>query len=349
MPATTARQRPKPSSPGFTAKVDPDSPILIQKQTIYAYDNLVYDHLTGDFEVPGKGVVWLFDRDKKSSETPGQDADGNGKGNSLPSRTATGRTVTPTSGRAPSQPSRNGAAPVTATKSRNTARPTPSAAKAKTKTSEVPPLVLTQIQFVKGMMGQVGNARPTNKSETHWSQFFGDIQVCRAQVPTESSILDPDKLPRDGFFLTGQTLRVISEPPPSTAPPSTPARNYLKAWDRARVTSVDKTLDADVITYDTYKDLFYAYGEQGRRVLFADQHAPGQPASPGSGKAVQFNPKSGAANVVDSDSMRLLDKKTGVRPTAESAPDPYAKPKKPYKKPYRTPPTNIDRRGFTAS
>ena len=59
--------------------------------------------------------------------------------------------------------------------------------------------------------------------------------------------------------------------------------------------------------------------------------------------------RNGAANVIDSDSMRLLDKKTGVRPTPETAPDPYAKPKKKYKQPYRTPPTNIDRRGFTAS
>ena len=122
----------------------------------------------------------------------------------------------------------------------------------------------------------------------------------------------------------------------------------MKAWDRASVTSVDKTLHADVITYDTYKDLFYAYSEQGRSVIFADQHAPGQDASPGSGKAVQFNPKTGQANVIDSNSMRILDKKTGVRPTPVSAPDPYAKPKKPYKKPYRTAPTNVDRRNFDA-
>ena len=198
-------------------------------------------------------------------------------------------------------------------------------------------------------MGQAGSAKSNGQPATHWSQFFGDIEVCRAQVPTETSDLDPDNLPRDGFFMTGQTLRVISEPPPATAPPSTPARNYLKAWDRARVTSIDKTLDADVITYDTYKDLFFAYSEEGRRVIFGDQHAPGQPASTSSGKAVQFNPKTGAANVIDSDSMRLLDKKTGIRPRPEAAPDPFAKPKKPYKKPYRTPPTNIDRRGFTAS
>jgi hypothetical protein len=325
-------------------KVDPDSPTLIQKQKIYAQDSLVYDHRTGDFEVPDKGLVWLFDRDNKSSETPGQNLDGNS--NNVPNRTAAGRTVTPTSGRAPSQPGRSDGAPATATRSRNTARPTPPATKPKT--GEVPPLVLTQIHFVNGMMGQVGSGKAADKSETRWSQFFGDVEVCRAQVPTELSILDPDKLPRDGFFLTGQTLRVITEPPPATAPPSTPARNYMKAWEKACVTSVDKTLQADVITYDTYKDLFYAYSEQGRSVIFADQYAPGQDASPASGKAVQFNPKTGAANVIDSNSMRLLDKRTGARPGPVSAPDPYAKPKKPYKRPYRVAPVNVDRRNFDA-
>jgi hypothetical protein len=108
-------------------------------------------------------------------------------------------------------------------------------------------------------------------------------------------------------------------------------------------------LDADVITYDTYKNLFFAYGEQGRRVLYADQHSPGQATSSGAGEAVQFNPKTGAAQVYNSSAMVLLDKKTGVRPSVEMAPDPFAKPKKPYKKPYRTPPTNIDRRNFTGS
>ncbi|HKI16359.1 MAG TPA: hypothetical protein VKA15_00685, partial [Isosphaeraceae bacterium] len=110
---------------GINRKVDPDSPTLIQKQKIYAYDSLVYDHRIGDFQVDGKGVVWLFDLDKKSSETPGQNLDGNGNSNGVPNRTATGRTVTPTSGRVSSQPGRTGGAPVTATRSRSTARPTP--------------------------------------------------------------------------------------------------------------------------------------------------------------------------------------------------------------------------------
>ena len=123
---------------------------------------------------------------------------------------------------------------MSATTTRTTARPVPPATKSKT--GEVPPLVLTQIEFVKGMRGQVGSSKANSKTETRWSVFFGDIEVCRARVPNESSGLDPDNLPRDGFFLTGQTLRILTEPPPATAPPSTPARNYMKAWEQAHVT-----------------------------------------------------------------------------------------------------------------
>ena len=42
----------------------------------------------------------------------------------------------------------------------------------------------------------------------------------------------------------------------------------------------------------------------------------------GAGKAVQFNPKTGAANVINSIRMVLLDKKTGVRPSAGDGPRP---------------------------
>ena len=69
------------------------------------------------------------------------------------------------------------------------------------------------------------------------------------------------------MFLTGQTLRVIQEPPPVGSPESAPARQYLKTWEKAQAISHDKVLSADVITYDSYKDLVYAYGEEGHSVL----------------------------------------------------------------------------------
>ena len=88
----------------------------------------------------------------------------------------------------------------------------------------------------------------------------------------------------------------------------------MKAWEKAYASSHDKILQGDIITYDSYKDLIYAYGENGRNVIFAEQYAAGQPISPGSSKAVQLNPKNGMIHLINSDTLRMLDKKTGVRP-----------------------------------
>ena len=117
-------------------------------------------------------------------------------------------------------------------------------------------------------------------------------------------MLNPDRLPTDGLFLTGQTLRVIQEPPPVGSPESTPARQYMKAMGKSLcVEQRQGHFKADVITYDSYKDLVYAYGEEGHNVIFAEQHAAGQPISPGSAKAVQLNPKTGGMHLIDSDTI----------------------------------------------
>ena len=47
------------------------------------------------------------------------------------------------------------------------------------------------------------------------------------------------------------------------------------------------------------------------------------------------------------DVMQMLDKRTGTRPTPVAPPDPNAKPPKPRKNPYRPPPNNVERKGFT--
>ena len=41
-------------------------------------------------------------------------------------------------------------------------------------------------------------------------------------------------------------------------------------------TSEDKTIQADTITYDSASSLFYAYGEDGRDILIAQQGRVGQ-------------------------------------------------------------------------
>jgi hypothetical protein len=197
------------------------------------------------------------------------------------------------------------------------------------------------------MIGRFGAGKEDDTLETRWAEFHGEIESMRAEVPNAKTTLNPDRLPADGLFLTGQTLRLITEPPPVGSPPSAPARSYMKAWDNAYVWSNDKTLQSDVITYDSFKDLVYAYGENGRHVIYAEQHAAGQPTSPGSARAFQLNPKTGALHAVDSDMIQLIDKKTGVRPGAVGPGDPYFKQKKPPKKPFKLPTMNVERRGFT--
>ena len=63
----------------ISRKVDPDAPILVQQQRIEADDFLAYDRRTGDFFVPGKGKVYLYDRTDKSSQTPEPNTNSSGK------------------------------------------------------------------------------------------------------------------------------------------------------------------------------------------------------------------------------------------------------------------------------
>jgi hypothetical protein len=247
--------------------------------------------------------------------------------NNSPNPTETPRTVTPTAGRAPNPSSRTTGAPAVST--RGTALPAQPKGNTESKSGKIPPLVLTQIKFIKGMNGRFGAGQEKDKVATNRYVFFGDIQLARAKVPD------------------AQTLRVDTEPPPAGSPPSTPARDYVKAWEKAYVWSSDKSLQADVITYDSEKDLIYAFGEEGRGVIYAQQRAAGQVASQGTAKAVRLNPKTGAMHFIESASIQLIDKNTGTRPLPAMPWDLDAKAKKPPRKPFRIPNNNIERRGYT--
>ncbi len=305
-------------------KVDPVRPVELERQMIQG-DYLRYDKRTGEFYVPGKGYVHLYDR------SSGQDAamqDGSANPGEKPSA------------------SRNASKPA-ANAPESSGREKARKGK-KSKSDELPPLVLTQIKFMTGMRGRFGVGKSTDVTETRWAEFFGYVETVRAKVPDVHTFLKPDKLPKDGFFLTGQTLRVITEPPPPGSPRSTPSRNYLKAWDNAYVWSQDKTMQADVITYDSYKDLIYAYGENGRGVVYAQQYAVGQPAPPETVRAVQLNPKTGGAHFIDGSTISTIDQRTGVRPTRIEAPEPFPKVGKKKKGPVRVPFSNMERRDFNS-
>jgi len=327
---------------GVTRKVDPETPTLIEKRRVEADEILIYDRRTGDFAIPGKGIVHLYDRSDNSSRAPGMNLEPENDG---PNPTETPRTVTPTSGPAPNRSSRTAGAAEPAT--RGTASPDRPKSSTKSKAGEIRPLVLTQVKFIKGMKGRIAGGLENDKVATNRYEFFGDIQLVRAKVPDGQSTLDFDRLPDDGIYLTGQTMRVITEPPPVGSPPSAPARDFVKVWERAKVWSSDKSVGCDVITYDSDKDLVYTFGEDGRGVIYAQQHAPGQPATQGSAMAIRINPKTGAMHFIDNSSIQMIDKNTGVRPDPAKPIDPDARQKKPPRRPFRLPSSNIERRGFS--
>ena len=182
--------------------------------------------------------------------------------------------------------------------------------KAKEKAKPLPPLKLTQVNFSRQMKGRFIAGK--DRTETRWADFFGDVQALNAKVPDEQATFDFDRPPDDGMYLTAQTLRVISEPPPVGS--SSPSQNFLKAWENAQARTKNETIQADVITYDSLKELFYAYGKDGREVILAQQSSTGQPPSIGPGQAVQYNRKTGEWQVISPGSMEIVDAKTGGRP-----------------------------------
>jgi hypothetical protein len=325
---------------GINRKVHPDVAAVLQQQRIEADDLLVYEPITGRFHVPGQGKVFLYDR---SDNSRAQAAGSSDDAASLP---AAERTITPTSSRNSAAMARSTTIPSARNRS-TTLDSQPYRVSVDNRVNKLAPLVLTQIHFLKGMRGYLGSSNKHSQLEPHWYDFFGDIELGRAKVKTPESQLNFDRLPTDGMFLTGQTLSVRTEPPPVGSPVSTPARDYVKAWENAYVHSSDKSLQADVITYDSEKDLIYAFGQGGRGVIYAQQHAAGQPSTSGAARAVELHPKTGAAHFIDNTSVQLIDKNSGARPTAATPTDPDFKKKKPPKKGFRIPSNNVERRGFT--
>lgn len=294
----------------ISRKVDPDRPVLLSRQRITG-DHLIYDRRTGDFQVPGPGVVYLHDRGDNTALQPRQ------KG---ASPIASGRTIRPTSGKPADGPAGK---------------------------SKIPDLILTQIKFTREMNGRLGTGKAGDQAETRWADFFGDIEAARAVVPDERTIINYDRPPADTYFLTSQTMRVVTEPPPPGSAQNTPSRNFLKAWENAYAKTSDSMVQADIITYDSLNDLIYANALEGRQVQVVQSAGNGQPGSPMRAEAVRVNPKTGAADVVGPQVIQMLDKRTGTRPKPVAAPDPNAKPPKTPKNSYRNPRNSVERKGFT--
>lgn len=330
--------------------LDKDGKTVAQKQRIEG-SYLLFDKATGKFDVPGTGQVVLYQRDAPANllgpagtrsenrsdlRAPGdpkilQVADGPGAGVGPP---VVGRVPGPLD-RAGAQRGNLGAAT-----GRGARVPRPSVAP--------PPLVVTQVKFRKGMTGRFGAGKLTDRQETRRADFFGDIEVVHGPVPDAEALLDPDNLPRDAQFMTSQILRVVSEPKVGKAgQPDPPPVYLLRAWENAVVTSGDKTITADTITFDSEKQLFWAYGEGGRPVVVAQQEQVGLGFSNLTGRAAVYNHQTGQARVIEPSGLQILDARTGIRPGPVSATPEVAKPQLPKRRPLRNPAGNLnDRKGF---
>jgi hypothetical protein len=352
----------------ISRKVDPDVPVVLEKQRIDAWDypgkardgsevvnpgRLNYNRGTGEFHVPGPGIVYLYDR-PDDSQKAGEGSGGSTRtggagapgGTARPgvsrggARTTNGRTVVPTSGRAPN---RGDGAPAPAGSRPGNAPATPVARK------KHAPLVLMQVEFSTEMRGRMGAGQANDTREERWSEFSGDIEFLRSEVANDGVTLDPDqRLSEDGFYLTSQMLRVIQEPPPASSPEGTPARSFAKAWDKVHVNKGEIFgIESDVATYDSATDVIWAYGEGEHGVTYVHQNGPGQQLSQSTGKALQYNLKTHSGHAADSNDLRFVDHRTGTRPYKIAPPDPTAQGRKKRKGGFKVPNTNIERRGFT--
>lgn len=360
-------------------KVDPDLPVVLERQKIIAWDRpgdpirpkerppvaglLQYNRITGQFFVPGPGMVFLYNRPEEAKkdgqarpspaggdpastpDAPGATTTGHAPARGTRTRTGD-RTVVPTSAVASDG---EADAPAPARGELRTASRTPAEPASPVVRRRLPDLVLTQVEFSTGMRGRVGSGQATDTRQERWSEFFGDIELIRSKVANEVVELDADQeLSDDGFYLTSQMLRIVETPPPAGSPAKAPARTLVKAWDGVQVNKgLEFTIVSDVGTYDSQTDVLYAYGEGGRGVTILQQAGPGQPPTRIPARAVQYGFKSRAWRLVDSNMLHIVDHRTGARPGNIPQPDPTAPPRKKLKQPYRVPNTNLERRGFT--
>jgi hypothetical protein len=204
------------------------------------------------------------------------------------------------------------------------------AAAAKTKARAkpaLPPLKLTVVAFEEDMKGRYMAGKDADTTEDRWAVFRGDIQALNAKVDNESTTFNFDRPPDDFMFLTSQELQVRSVPTPRE---KSAARNYLIArWDSQAKTR-NETISADIITYDSQKELFYAYAdpERGHTVRIAQQASTSQPVSGGQSQALKYNRLTGESELIQPlGPINFVDARTGIRPGP--APEEKVKPLKP--------------------
>ena len=170
--------------------------------------------------------------------------------------------------------------------------------------SPASPLLLTRIDFRKGMEGKMGTPLASGQAGPRQAEFRGGVQVLRAAVADFDRDLDRDHPPADFVALDSRVLQIESIPAPAGS--KAPARTLLKATDNATARTIDSAIQGDWITYDSANGLFYVYGSEANPVSIASQNGPGLPASSGTAQVVRYNPKTGVSDVHAPGSVPVL-------------------------------------------
>jgi hypothetical protein len=204
-------------------------------------------------------------------------------------------------------------------------------------------LEVTVVKFDERMQGRFLTGKE-HEHEPRKADFFGNVEAIHAPVESTKVKVEFDKPPVGYSHITAQTMRLVSEPPKASEPAGTPSRTYMQAFDNAYVHRADATIQADRITFDSEKNLFWAYGDQGRDVRIEQYKGIGQQSNVSYGRAARFNQKTGEASVIDPQSVQFHDFKTAQRPKPDKpvTPKPPVKPKR-SRMPNRT---NVERRTF---
>jgi hypothetical protein len=293
-----AKGKPIPGVDIINEKKFPGTTILKEKQRIQGVW-VVYDKRTGEFEAPGPGTTWLYQRDGKAADQP------------TPASLKTGKPV-------------------------------------------IPGMKLTKVKYIEGMQGRFGVARDQVDDQRREALFLGSAQAANASVLTGDGDInfDDKKKAKDWVFLTSDEIHVFTEPMASVGSQQATTKQLLFARLNSTARTVDSTIQADRITYDSSTELMYAYGEDDKEVSLTKQESDGQTPTTTRGKTLRYNKATRASDFQDPQFIQFVDLKSGFRPKPYypdlgGTPDPFQPPKPPRLPFQRTQRSSTERKTFT--
>lgn len=276
-------------------KLDPETGQLDQKGRIIG-PKLQYNLVNGRFLVDGAGTAWLYQSPDKGQgaanasdranpeQAPKPPDPRQAAGNATTTRTSSSSTTVRTAARPAAPPTR--------------------------------PLELTRITFQKRVEGRLlAEDEADNPRTPMLATFLGGVQVMNAKVRDEDADVSPDNPPQDFFFVSGDKVDVVREAVIRGASSEEKDQEQFfidVVGSRPVARNPQWSIAANRITYDSLKDLVYAYGDQNG-VLYGHQDRPGQPISGSTSRAMMFNRRSQQVQWIDPKNVLLIDPRSGIR------------------------------------